>query len=43
MFTKLQKSELSNRGRPLNSLRLRTGFGLKEILDDEDVTKLKGH
>lgn len=39
-FTKLQKSELSNRGRTLNSLRPQIGFGLKEISDDEDVTKL---
>jgi len=40
MFTKLQKSELSNRERTLNSLRPQTGFGLKEISDDGDVTKL---
>lgn len=40
MFTKLQKSELSNRERTLNSLHPQIGFGLKEISDDGDVTKL---
>lgn len=40
MFTKLQKPELSNKGSTLNSLRPQAGFGLKEISDAGDVTKL---
>lgn len=38
MFTEPQESELSHRGRTLNSLHPQAGFGLKDI---SDVTKLR--
>lgn len=41
MFTEPQKSELSNRGRRLNSSHPQAGFGLRDLPDDEDVTKLR--